>query len=784
MPNKKTPTNKAAAINNLIAAGFTLIPLKGNTKIPALPNWQNTSYNPKLMAEDLPDNYGIVLCDNILVIDVDPRVFIEEDKTTLHRFLEDIGFPKGQFPETYIVKTGGKIPGLHLYFKKSPDIKVKTHHKKYGNGIEVKSRGAQLVGAGSIHPETGNTYTVFKGSPDKLLSAPALLLEIYSKTSKEEQNSYSNFEWDDSTENQNRFKDWLINTASPALEGDSGDQLTFRTACFGRDFALSEEKTFDLMLEHWNDKCQPPWTPEALSVKVNNAYKYGKKKVGSKNPAASFTSLNEAWPESKEIPSKLPPVIAFDFDMLPGTIKPLIKDISERMQCPPDFPAVAAMITIATIVGKQVTICPSAKDNWTVVPNLWGIVIGRPGVMKTPAMADPLKALKRLELEAREKYAIACQKYEFEKILYTENKKNLQKKLQKAVTHNENIESFSNETSAYVEPTPPARQRYLINDATPEKVGEILRDNPNGILVFRDELSGLLKSFDMPGKECARAFFLEAWNGTGGFVYDRISRGTIDIESACVSILGGIQPGILKEYLHGAIKQGAGDDGLIQRFQLAVWPDLSKEWKSIDRHPDSEAEKEFEDITQHLNNIKPKAINTTLKNNKAENFLRFTPEAQGLFNTWREKLEVKLRKGDEIPALEAHLSKYRSLIPSLALLIHLADRGGKAVNAEALQKALQWAKYLESHARRIYGITSTIEFDGARLLLKRIKNKEVKSGFTVRTIYRKQWSGLTESNTVLKACQVLEECHIIQAKHTETKGRSALTYEINPKVID
>ena len=68
----------------------------------------------------------------------------------------------------------------------------------------------------------------------------------------------------------------------------------------------------------------------------------------------------------------------------------------------------------------------------------------------------------------------------------------------------------------------PQRRRYLTNDATVEKIGELLAVNPRGILVFRDELTGWLSSLDKEGREGTRAFFLEAWSGTGSFVYDRI----------------------------------------------------------------------------------------------------------------------------------------------------------------------------------------------------------------------------------------------------------------------
>ena len=111
-------------------------------------------------------------------------------------------------------------------------------------------------------------------------------------------------------------------------------------------------------------------------------------------------------------------------------------------------------------------------------------------------------------------------------------------------------------------------RRYVVNDSTVEKLGELLNENPNGVLLFRDELSGWLRTMDREGHENDRAFFCESWNGTGSYVYDRIGRGTVYIPAACLSLLGGIQPGPLQGYLQEVFGRGATDNGLIQRFQL------------------------------------------------------------------------------------------------------------------------------------------------------------------------------------------------------------------------
>nr|VFJ75704.1 MAG: Protein of unknown function (DUF3987) [Candidatus Kentron sp. FW] len=57
------------------------------------------------------------------------------------------------------------------------------------------------------------------------------------------------------------------------------------------------------------------------------------------------------------------------------------------------------------------------------------------------------------------------------------------------------------------EPKAPLPRRYKSNDTTVEKLGELLRDNPAGLLVMRDELVGLLASWDREGREGERAFY-------------------------------------------------------------------------------------------------------------------------------------------------------------------------------------------------------------------------------------------------------------------------------------
>ena len=140
-----------------------------------------------------------------------------------------------------------------------------------------------------------------------------------------------------------------------------------------------------------------------------------------------------------------------------------------------------------------------------------------------------------------------------------------------------------------LEPTEPVERRYITNDTTYEKLGEILSQNPNGVIAHRDELVSLLKTLDREEYAAARGFFLTAWGGKERYTFDRIGRGRVHIEGACLSMIGSTQPGRLAEYVRRAVSGGSGDDGLIQRFGLLVWPDQSPEWKDVDCYPDTAA---------------------------------------------------------------------------------------------------------------------------------------------------------------------------------------------------
>src|SRR5215204_1005060 len=352
-------------------------------------------------------------------------------------------------------------------------------------------------------------------------------------------------------------------------------------------------------------------------------------------------SSNDAWEEPVPLPQGLPSVAELDPALLPEPLRGWIIDISERMQIPPDFPGVGAIVVASSLIGRKIAIHPKRYDDWLVVPNLWGAVVGRPSLLKSPALAEVMKPLSRLMAEAYTRHEENLKAYEAEVAASEAMKAALKDVVKQAAKESRKsgnrskLDEVIEEQRNLESPEEPTVRRYKTEDATVEKLSELLLQNPHGILVHRDELSGWLRNLDKQGREGDRAFYLESWNGTGSFDVDRIGRGSLHIPALCLSILGTIQPGPLSSYVWAATQGKEGDDGLLQRFQLLVWPDTLKEWHNVDRWPNAEAKSRAYEVFKRLDALTAEDFGATAEVEDDIPAVRFTLEAQDVFDKWR-----------------------------------------------------------------------------------------------------------------------------------------------------
>jgi putative DNA primase/helicase len=692
-----------------------------------------------------------------IAVDIDPRNGGDES-------MDELVIEHGRLPDTAEQITGGG--GRHIIFQ-DPGVPMP---KALAPGIDLKWDGGYIVLAPSLHP-SGRRYE-WDGINGvtallKPADAPAWLLAHIQDIKTQGRSNGSVGKVLPEVIPDGKKHDTIVSLAGSVKQRGLRKQAAF-AACRALQF-------------------ESPVSDKEIWERVESVYRLYPCKQHLEVPieTAAPRADSDNWPPPQPLQGELPPVEPFHEDLLPDSFRPLVADVAERMQVPMDYPAVVVVLCLAGAVNRRAMIQPKERDTgWVEFANLWGAIIGPPGVMKTPVIQVITRPLVQIETEWRRdheaemaEHARAIEEWELTKSAWKEQFKASKK-------HRDQAPARPPEA-----PGRPLLRRLIVNDATFEALHQTMSENCAGVLLLRDELAGWLAGLERSGHEQERAFCLEAWNGKNPFTIDRIGRGTIHVPACCMSLFGGIQPGRLRSYMADALCDGPSNDGLIQRISVLVWPDLDR-WEFVDRAPNAAAEELTARVFRKLVEL----------GSESPIRFRFAPDAQQLFVEWLTNLEAKLREDERHPALIAHLSKYRKLMPVLALLFELADRASyegfdgsslavlqNFVSVEHARQAAAWCEFLESHARRIYSCIVTPQLRAARELADKIKQRKVGADgfFTRREVYLKSWSGLDTPDSVKQAAEVLQDANWVRGVSDESApsgGRPANRYEVNPRV--
>lgn len=266
---------------DLAAQGFHVFPLRPNGKLPAIKKFPELATRDEAQIrawwEKRPEcNVGISTSkfaegEFLLAIDVD--VGESHGGKDGHATLLALEFDGKEFPQTYeqTTPTGGR----HLVYRTGRPLRQGAG--TLGRGVDTRARGGFIVGAGSRIGER-----MYAGNRHPVLPVPGWI---------EDHLLQANTGADDRP--RTRATHYLLNEAPLATEGDAGDETTFKVAARLKDLGVDSLIAYELMIEHWNDRCSPPWAADELLEKVKNAYRYGQNSVGSSDPRAHFTPVEE-----------------------------------------------------------------------------------------------------------------------------------------------------------------------------------------------------------------------------------------------------------------------------------------------------------------------------------------------------------------------------------------------------------------------------------------------------------------------------------------------------------
>ncbi len=306
-------------ISGYAKLGYATFATHNKKPIKAGVDWKKSPVDIFCLPENYPHNqYGIVLKEEDLIVDIDPRNMGQ--RKVWSEFKERYSIPN-TIEDTMSVVTGAG--GFHIYLRKPPLISIRARFKEFP-GIDFKTLGGYVIGPGSVH-ESGNPYT-FLQKPFDISDAPIQLLQALQKT-EEIMQLEGEQGFNDSESNIKRYVDFLRFNALPAREGAGGDCQTYKTACRGRDYNLTPQMTLQLMLEYYNSKCEPPWDHMDLKNKVFNAYQYNSSPAGKQDPGVVFNSTKYTEKKVEIIPGE-----KFVWDTTQkGAFRPTMRNCSQAL---------------------------------------------------------------------------------------------------------------------------------------------------------------------------------------------------------------------------------------------------------------------------------------------------------------------------------------------------------------------------------------------------------------------------------------------------------------------
>lgn len=200
----------------------------------------------------------------MMVIDLDPGHSIDQLEENI-----------GRLPSTGLIQDTPR-GGQHLFYTLGEDEIVPQSSSKLSPHVDVRSFHSYVL----LHPSKTSDGVYTWGGQDKPAFRSDRMVEAcLARTASEDRDN-----WiidPDLPENIASAVKWLEDDAKLAIEGQGGDAMTYATAAHLKSFGISEELALDLIWDHWNERCSPPWEIEDLEIKVKNGYSYNTSPPGN-----------------------------------------------------------------------------------------------------------------------------------------------------------------------------------------------------------------------------------------------------------------------------------------------------------------------------------------------------------------------------------------------------------------------------------------------------------------------------------------------------------------------
>jgi hypothetical protein len=459
----------------------------------------------------------------------------------------------------------------------------------------------------------------------------------------------------------------------------------------------------------------------------------------TKNELLKLINAAPIWkPTDDTIKTNLPDFVPFPTDALPKVVADFVHRGATALGCDESYIALPLLTMLSSAVGNSRRV--QLKRSWCEPAIFWTVVVGESGTLKSPALDLATKPIRRVQDAAFRQHAQDMEQYNQEKAIFEADLAQWKKSGRK------------NGEPPPEAPAEPIASRYTTTDCTIEALAVLLQEQPRGLLVARDELSGWINSFDAY-KSC-RGADVAHWlsmHRAGSLTVDRkIGRRVIHVPRAAVCITGTVQPRALASALVGRYnsqdteamdkhEKEHFDNGLAARLLFAMPPKKPKKWTDDDI-PYS-FEKSLEDLVEKLLDLEMVVDEKGLSQS-----YDLPLSSQGR-RAWIQFYNLHAEETAELTGdLAAAWAKLEGYAARFALLIHLIRHAcddpslsnPDEIDEQSIEAGVVISRWFGNEASRVYQVLNASrekpETQEKRELVRIIKEKGDR--ITVRELMR------------------------------------------------
>jgi DNA polymerase I-like protein with 3'-5' exonuclease and polymerase domains len=384
-------------------------------------------------------------------------------------------------------------------------------------------------------------------------------------------------------------------------------------------------------------------------------------------------------------PARLRPIAPFEpfpLGALPLPLQEYVRQGAAALGCDVSYIALPALAVAASLIGNTRVI--RLKRTWREPAIVWSVIIGDSGTLKSPAYDFAVAPLFRIQQQLKDEYDLAAAQFLEEKLAYEVRKRN-------------------KDQDPGRPPTPPVYRRVITSDLTVESLAGLLEDNGKGFLTARDEVAGWLTSFTRyKGKQGGSDLphWLQLFRA-GPLVVDRKTgdKKHYFIPRASVSVTGGIQPGILAQYLSSE----AFSSGLAARLLMAWPPKQPKRWTEAD--VDEKTEEKYRELLRKLHALKPA---TDSEGKPEPHVLRLDNDARAAWITfYGDFAQTQVAVEGDIAAAFSKLEGYAARFALLHHVVSLVDLDvddRRPVGRCSIDAGVTLSRWFARETERIYSM--------------------------------------------------------------------------------